>query len=94
MDLLTAINTSGKRDIIVKSLVWNSVIATFQEEKGIDIASYLISIALKKDAIIIKTNKPVVNSQGNILSDIIKEKVSEKLEKIGVKYKEFQLRFV
>ena len=94
MDLLKSLNSSWKIDLIVKSLVWNSVIEVFQEQKSIDITPYLISVVVKKNLYVVKTNKPVISSQGYLLYDLIKERIWEKISKVWVKYTDFEVKFV
>ena len=82
MDLLSAINRSGQSDTILKTLVWNSIKEVFQQEKNIDVTPYLLSVIIKKNLYIIKTNKPVINSEAYLIVDKIHEKIFEKMKKV------------
>jgi hypothetical protein len=38
---------SSKREVFIKSFLWNSIIEIFKSEKQIDITDYLVSITIK-----------------------------------------------
>jgi hypothetical protein len=37
----------NKREVFMKSFLWNCIIDTFKNEKNIDITQYLVSITIK-----------------------------------------------
>jgi hypothetical protein len=37
----------NKKEVFIKSIMWNSIIEVFKDEKNIDITSYLVSIQLR-----------------------------------------------
>jgi hypothetical protein len=47
MDLQKSINRLGKTEVIIQSIIWNTIIEIFKNRKNIDITSYLVSIKLK-----------------------------------------------
>ena len=83
-----------KQEVFIKSTMWNSVIDTFKSEKNIDITNYMISIQLRWKAILIKTNKPIINTEALMLDDKIKELFSEKIKKLWIKFYDFELRYI
>lgn len=94
MDLIKSLNKLGKSEIIIKSHLWNSIITVFRDEKNIEMSEYLVSITIKKDTIIVKTNNPTINSEAYIYLDQITDDFSDKLEKMWLKDVEFTLKFV
>jgi len=83
-----------KRDVFIKSIIWNSIIEVFKGEKNIDITVYLVSIQLKGKTILIKTKKPIINTEALMLDDKIRQVFSEKIKKIGIKFYDFELRYI
>lgn len=83
-----------KEDVIIKSIIWNTIIDIFNTEKNIDITPYLVSIQLKWTNILVKTNKPVVNTELFNLSDKIKKASKEKLLKIWIKLLDFEIKYI
>ena len=52
--------------------MWNSLVEVFKNEKNIDISKYLISVQIRQKNILIKTNKPLINSEAILLEEKIK----------------------
>ena len=94
MDILDSILRSTKQEAIIKSLIWNSVILVFKEEKEIDVTSYLVSIRLTWNRIFIKTNNPLINTELLLLDDKIKKLSSEKLKKVWIKFYDFIYKYI
>ena len=63
--------TKEKTELFIKTAVWNSLVEIFKEEKNLDISKFLISIKISKNNILIKTNKPILNSEMFLLSEKI-----------------------
>ena len=83
-----------KREVFIKSMMWNSVIEVFKSEKNMDITSYMISVQLRWKTILIKTNKPIINTEALILDDKIKNSFSEKIKKLWIKFYDFELKYI
>jgi hypothetical protein len=47
MELKNSINRLGKTEIIIQSIIWNTIIEIFKTKKNIDLTTYLVSIKLK-----------------------------------------------
>jgi hypothetical protein len=86
--------SEDKKEIMIKSIMWNSIIEVFKAEKNIDITSYLISIQIRWKTILVKTNKPIINTEALILDDKIKILFFEKLKKIWIKFYNFELKYI
>jgi len=82
--LLRSISKSGKKDNITKSIIWNEIIFLFKEKKNIDIAPYLISIKITWNIIIIKTLKPIVNTELLLYKNELLTRIKSKLEKTKI----------
>lgn len=85
--------TKEKIDLFIKTAVWNSLVEIFKEEKNLDISKFLISIKISKNNILIKTNKPILNSEMFLLSEKITEKIKIKLKKTDFSF-DFELKFI
>lgn len=82
--ILKSIHKTWKKDNIVKSIIWNEVVYLFKNKKNIDIQSFLISIKLSWDVIIIKTLKPILNQEIKMYKNEIIENIKTKLSNIWI----------
>lgn len=85
--------TKEKTELFIKTAVWNSLVEIFKEEKNLDISKFLISIKISRNNILIKTNKPILNSEMFLLSEKITEKIKIKLKKTDFSF-DFELKFI
>ncbi|MFK7779692.1 MAG: hypothetical protein QM490_00965 [Candidatus Gracilibacteria bacterium] len=83
-----------KQEVFIKSTMWNSIIEVFKVKKNIDITPYMTSIQLRGNTILIKTNKPIINTEALMLDDKIKELFAEKIKKIGIKFYDFEIKYL
>lgn len=83
-----------KQEVFIKSTMWNSVIEVFKAEKNIDITKYMISIQIRWKTILIKTNKPIINTEALILDHKIKKLFFEKIKKLWIKFYDFELKYI
>ena len=74
--------------------MWNTVIEIFKNEKNIDITSYMISIQLRWKTILVKTNKPIINTEALMYDDKIKLLFAEKIKKLWIKFYDFELKYI
>ncbi len=84
----------NKQAIFIKSIMWNTIIEIFKNEKNIDITPHMSSIQLKWKIIFIKTNKPIINTEALMLDDKIKNLFLKKIKKIWIKIYDFELRYL
>ena len=84
----------NKKELFIKTAVWNSFIEVFKEEKNIDVTQYLISIKVNFDNIVIKTNKPIISSEALLLDKKIKEKIDKKIFSLNIKLWINNIRYV
>ena len=94
MEIWESISRSKREEAIIKSLVWNSVVFVFKEEKEIDIKEYLISVRLVWNNVFVKTNNPLVNTELFLIDDKIKKLFSEKLKKVWIKFYDFSIKYI
>ena len=94
MDLAKSIRSSWKAEIIIQSIIWNTIIEIFKSKKNIDITSYLVSIKLKWENILVKTNKPIINTELYNYSEEIKKVSLSKIKKLWLEYKDFEIKFL
>lgn len=93
MKISDSIRRSWKEDMIIKSIIYNTIIEIFESEKKIDIKNYLISIQNLSWTFLVKTNKAIINSELYLLNSEIKEKSLKKLNKMWFKFKEFDIKY-
>lgn len=84
----------NKQEVFIKSIMWNTVIEVFKSEKNIDITSYMISIQLRWKTVLIKTNKPIINTEALMYDDKIKSLFSLKIKKIWIKFYDYELKYI
>ena len=94
MDLASSIHNTWKQEIIIKSIIWNTIITIFKEEKNIDITSYLVSIKLKWANILVKTNKPIINTELYLLSSKIASQSKKKIKNLWLVSRDFEIKFL
>ncbi len=76
-----------------KSIIYNTIIEVFLKEKKIDIKKYLISIKKVWNIFLVKTNKPIINTELYLLNEKIKKESLEKLKKIWFKFIDFDIKY-
>lgn len=84
----------NKQEVFIKSIMWNTIIEVFKSEKNIDITSYMISIQLRWKTVLLKTNKPIINTEALMMDDKIRLLFSEKIKKIWIKFYDFELKYI
>ena len=84
----------NKQEIYIKSTMWNTIIEVFKNEKNMDITSYMISIQLRGKTVLVKTNKPIINTEALMLDDKIKGVFSEKIKKMWIKFYDFEIKYL
>ncbi len=87
------LNKKWLSDTTKKSIIYNTIIEVFLEHKKIDIKSYLISIKEVWNIFLVKTTKPIINTELYLLNVEIKEKSLNKLNKIGFKFVNFDIKY-
>ena len=94
MDIGSSIRRSWKQEIIIQSIIWNTLISIFKRDKHIDIKPYLISIKLKWDNILVKTNKPIINAELYSINNIIQKESQDKLKKLWLNLPLFTIKYL
>lgn len=92
LKLSESLKKSWREEVIIKSIIWNTLIWEFQEKKEIDITSYLISIRLKKNIVFIKTTKPLINSEILLIEKQVKEKSIKKISRLWLKFWDYEIK--
>ena len=93
MQIWDSIRKTWNEETIIKSIIWNTIIEIFKSEKNMNITSYLVSIKLMWEAILVKTNKPIINSELYLLNEKIKKASKDKLKKLGLRLKDFEIKY-
>ena len=94
MEIWDWIKRKWRELVVVKSIIWTTIIWIFKQEKNIDLTNYLISINVRWKTIIIKTNKPIINSQLLLFDDKIKEESKKKITKIWLKFDYLEVKYI
>ena len=85
--------TKEKKELYIKTLVWNSLVDFFKKEKDLEIEKFLVSVKLVWKKIIVTTKKPIFNSEAILFKDKIFSDLKEKFEKIDLDFAEFEVIF-
>lgn len=85
--------TDEKKEIFIKTSVWNSIVDIFKQEKNLDVSEFLISVKISSKKIFIKTNKPIFNSEAILLQEKISSKIREKLLKAEIDF-DFEIKYL
>lgn len=94
MKIWDSIRRKWREDTVIRSIVWTSIIEVYKEKKGIDVTKYLESISLSGKYILIKTKKPIINTELWHISWDIENIYQKRLLKIGIHLKGMKLKFV
>jgi hypothetical protein len=94
MDLRSNIGGKVNSSLIIKSLLWASIVSTMKEKKDIELEGVLKSISIKGSTIFIKTQAPHINFEIESLEYLIKDELKKKLLKVGVSFNDFELRYL
>jgi hypothetical protein len=89
--LLKSLGKTWKQNQVIASIIYKSIKDDFLELKKIDITPYIISIQLRENIIILKTNKPILNSEIKHIEGIIIKNILQKLENIWIHIKNLEL---
>ena len=89
--LLKSLGKTWKQNQVIASIIYKSIKDDFLELKKIDITPYIISIQVRDNIIILKTNKPILNSEIKHIEDIIIKNILQKLENIWIHMKNLEL---
>lgn len=90
-----SLRRKGVEKSIQESLAWSTVKEVYAFYfTGRDIESYLLSVQYIGRTCIIKTQKPIINSQLLTIKSEIQKKLSERLQKVGISIKDLELRFI
>lgn len=89
--LLKSLGKTWKQNQVLSSIIYKSIIHDFLELKKIDISSYIISIQLRENIIILKTNKPILNSEIKHIEGLLIQNIDKKLQKIWIHLKQLEL---
>ena len=85
----------GIEKSIQESLAWKTVREEYALHfGGRDIESYLLSVSYSGKVCIIKTQKPIINSQLLSIQSEIQKKLSERLQKVGISIKDLSVKFI
>jgi len=82
MDIGDSIRRKNRETVVIKSIVWKTIVDIFKEKKAIDITDFIISITFRGSVIFVKTNKPTINYELLNIQDTIKNETQIKLKKI------------
>jgi len=87
------LNKRNLSNITKTSIIYNTIIEVFLKHKKIDIKDYLISIKEIWNIFLVKTTKPIINTELYLLNEEIKKVSIQKLNKIGFKFINFNIKY-
>lgn len=91
--LTKSLNKSWKTDLVIKSIIWNTIIEEYKKIKDIDLTIYLKSISLRWNVVIIKTWKPIINAELENYQENLLSKIKEKLNIVWINIKNIEIKF-
>lgn len=95
MHISYSLNKKNLNDLVIKSVLRNSIIEIFRKNKNFDILPFLVSIKINKKIILVRLKKPIIKFEILILQEDIKNLFQEKLKKMWFKYKdEFEIKYI
>ncbi|NUJ97251.1 hypothetical protein HGA92_00510 [Candidatus Gracilibacteria bacterium] len=94
MHIGDSIRRKNRETLVIKSLIWKTIVDIFKEKKAIDITDFIISITFRGSVIFVKTSKPMINYELLNIQDTIKNETQIKLKKIGIVIKDMEIRFL
>lgn len=80
-----------REELFIKTAIWNSIIEIYKLEKGIDISEYLISVKIRNNIIIVKTNNPLINWELLNHNDKIVKSFKNKIKNLETKVLDFEI---
>lgn len=83
-----------KKELFIKTSIWNSFISVFKEEKNIDVSKYMVSVQIRWKTILVKTNKPIINTEAKNLYNKIYKDFENKIKYIQMDNYDFELKFL
>lgn len=90
--LIKSLNKTWKQNQIISSIIYNSIINDFLEIKKIDIKPYIISIKVIWNNIILKTRKPIINTEILNIKELLIKNISLKLNKMWISINNLELK--
>lgn len=81
-----------KKEAILKSLLWNSVLEIFKEEKNIDLSEQIISIKKSEKSFRITTNNPLLQQEFLYIENDISEVFHKKLSKMWITWEIYKIK--
>ena len=94
MEINKSINHKNLDEIVLKSLIYNSVFEIYFDKKNVDLKPYFVSVKILWNRIIFKVSKTIIRNEINLFRDEITESIQNKLQKIWIKFYDFELKFV
>jgi hypothetical protein len=79
MDIGNALRRAGREDITIRAVLANTISEVYQREVRIE------SVKIHGSTILIKTGKPLINSELSLLSEDIKKASLQKLDDMWIK---------
>lgn len=84
----------NKKELFLKTFFWNTVIEVFFSEKNIDLLPYLVSVQIKWNTILLKTNNPLINWELRLLNWVIKENFSKKILNLEINIDDLDFKYI
>ena len=79
MDLGNSIANLGNKNTLLTSVITKVLQDVFLLEKSIDVSSYINSVQVLEQVVIVKTGNPMINAELFLLSDKIEESCKDSL---------------
>ncbi len=91
--LIQALNKTWKQDQVKISIATSQIITTFKNLKNIDIKNYIISVKLIWNTFIVKTSKPIINTELLTINETLIQNISTSLLNIWINIKNLDIKY-
>ncbi|MDD3301940.1 MAG: hypothetical protein PHN31_00150 [Candidatus Gracilibacteria bacterium] len=90
-------NLLGKRnlnELVIKSILWNSIIEIFRKNKNFNILPFLVSIKINNNIILVKVSRPIIKTEVMIERENINNLFKSKITKVYNNNNDFIIKYV
>jgi len=81
-------------DLVIKSILRNSIIEIFRKNKNFEILPFLVSIKINNNVILVKVTKPIIKTEILIEHENINSLFAFKISKVYFKKDNFIIKYI
>lgn len=81
-------------ELVIKSILWNSIIEIFRKNKNFNILPFLVSIKINNNIILVKVSRPIIKTEVMIERENINNLFKSKITKVYNNNNDFIIKYV